>query len=104
MDETLWGKRTDKTSLSRWVAKQCHGLAEGLSQFHQFQGHAGDDHPRPRGMHGDIKPNNTLWYKNWLMENDRCGIAQSEPGTALEILPIADFGLSNFYYTGSVYN
>lgn len=103
-DETLWGKRPDKTSLSRWVARQCHGLADGLAQFHEFQRDAGDDNPKTRGMHGDIKPDNIFWYKNWIMDNDCPGIAQMVPDAALGILQIADFGLSRFSSTGSVYD
>ena len=100
-DETLWGKHADRASLSRWVARQCHGLAEGLAQFHRFQRGPGDDNTKTRGMHGDIKPDNIFWYRDWIV-NDDPSVAQGDRGATLGILQIADFGLSNFYSTGSV--
>ncbi|KAL2108161.1 hypothetical protein VUR80DRAFT_4153 [Thermomyces stellatus] len=57
-DKALW-RQTDKTLLARWVARQCHGLVEALAQFHKFQGVDGDEEPKARGMHGDIKPDTT---------------------------------------------
>ncbi|RKL25999.1 hypothetical protein BFJ72_g13890 [Fusarium proliferatum] len=82
-----------------WVAKQCKGMAEGLSTIHEPPPDQSDDYayeaalqPSHRqsqssqsyGRHGDIKPENILWFRNW-------------PNTYIGVLEIADFGLTRFH-------
>lgn len=91
----------------RWLAEQCHGLAEGLSGIHNakmsmdevqpylwgFRPLAAaaavspgrDDEEKDFGRHGDIKPANILWF-------------QSEPNEwGHGVLKITDFGLTAFH-------
>lgn len=87
-----------------WLAGQCEGLAEGLSYIHRHLTYSGTSllyhsatltrepwaekfQPKVRsnelqlvGRHGDIKPQNILWFKD------------SEWGT----LKITDFGITEF--------
>lgn len=66
----------------RWVAKQCMGIAQGLAKIHEYQtsdpNHASGVHEKKHVRHGDIKPENILWFSD-----DDGGI-----------LKISDFGLS----------
>ncbi|KAF2653767.1 kinase-like protein [Lophiostoma macrostomum CBS 122681] len=94
---------------SLWLATQCHGLADALTRIHRYDtlsktllhpssfarmgargaGPVTDGNPlRLFGRHGDIKPNNILWF----------------PGAkgSLGILKIADFGSVHFSTRNSV--
>ncbi|ROW13671.1 hypothetical protein VPNG_04584 [Cytospora leucostoma] len=88
----------------RWVAQQCWGIADGLFKIHRYesisyddsrlnpehnqaqQGHRSQSKTGPRGQmlgrHGDMKPQNLLWFPNPHDSSDR--------GT----LKITDFGLT----------
>lgn len=85
----------DEGSLGRWVAKQCLGLIEALHIIHEFKpGPRGDDPGnRTHGLHGDIKPENILYFHNWKGYHDPRGLLQ-----------ITDFGLSSFHGTVSANN
>lgn len=89
-----------------WVAEQCKGIAEGLSTIHEppnakLNVYLGEQELRPGGAlntprneacygrHGDIKPENILWFKN------------DNTGSSLGVLSIADFGLTRFHYQQS---
>ncbi|CAI4214490.1 unnamed protein product [Parascedosporium putredinis] len=102
--------QTGRIEVARWVARQCHGLAEGLSQFHKFSKFHDDPNPKTKGMHGDIKPDNILWYKGWIPGNSGPLSVQAtdSPETSdeddLGVLQLADFGLSSFHSTGTVHN
>ncbi|KAF5504490.1 hypothetical protein CGCF413_v004464 [Colletotrichum fructicola] len=88
-----------------WMAEQCSGLAEGLTKLHQYETglndktespkkdflapnvvlNGGKDSGRPGplyGRHGDIKPENILWFPDSKVSCHK--------GT----LKISDFGLS----------
>ena len=96
-----------------WIANQCYGITDGLSMIHRYESTSAKDHPPKRheaarsvsaanfleipvskgpsnppkqlyGRHGDIKPQNILWFRDLDDENDR--------GT----LKITDFGLTEF--------
>lgn len=86
-----------------WMAEQCYGIARGLSKIHQHETayfRSSGDHPfAPKehisctsrsgslklfGRHGDIKPQNILWFDS----------AKSELGRP--ILKITDLGLAEF--------
>ncbi|RSL77229.1 hypothetical protein CEP51_009253 [Fusarium floridanum] len=88
-----------------WVAKQCKGMVEGLSIIHEPPADQGDDYAyesvlqpnhshlqrgsKPAyGRHGDIKPENILWFRNG-------------PNTDIGVLEIADFGLTRFHHRQS---
>ncbi|KAF4336072.1 kinase [Fusarium beomiforme] len=94
----------------KWLAHQCQGLADGLSYIHRYHtasfslfrrfasGFATSPaNPRPMGSdqnevrelfgrHGDIKPENILWFPD---QNSAHGILGG-------ILKITDFGLAEF--------
>lgn len=87
-----------------WFAQQCHGLADGLEGIHnarisvrelevdvcqvsspQRTGPTVDDDNKVHGRHGDIKPQNILWFRN-----DQNAYNQG-------ILKITDFGVTAFH-------
>ena len=68
-----------------WMAKQCHGLASGLMQIHNYN--IKEDSGKGKGerfcgRHGDIKPENILWFE--------------DSKTSRGILKIADLGIAEF--------
>ncbi|KAL1794564.1 hypothetical protein ACET3X_006380 [Alternaria dauci] len=81
----------------RWAAKQCLGLARAVSRIHglttgQKNGrstHLGslDDAARDWGRHGDIKPENILWFQEY--------------GTDHNLLVISDLGLTRYHSQSS---
>lgn len=81
--------------ISNWVALQLRGLAEGLNTLHNFSfvRSDSDSGPRNRAIHGDIKPENILFFRNWDGYDNPYGILQ-----------LADFGLTKYHYTRTVNN
>ncbi|RSL76302.1 hypothetical protein CEP51_010085 [Fusarium floridanum] len=82
---------------SYWFIKQCEGLASGLRKVHRDDSwpprhdHIGDAFQadsRNLGRHGDIKPENILWF--------------AEPGGSRGHLVVADFTLMRFHSVDSV--
>lgn len=94
-----------------WMAQQCEGIADGLLKIHRYESHSllhpdsagrgtkrlsapnltesGRKHHTSStsqlyGRHGDIKPQNVLWFRDPKNNNDR--------GT----LKISDFGVAEF--------
>lgn len=91
-----------------WLAEQCTGIAQGLTQIHRYETtfikrrtnsmgieahlRSTTRHDRERdhcrqllfGRHGDIKPENILWFRNASEESHR------------GVLKISDFGLTEF--------
>lgn len=107
----LWQKHHPEPEIDRywmiWLAEQCCGLAEGLSGIHDASMHVSElavppdlkrSNPRDRnddrdyGRHGDIKPQNVLWFR------------QEHNGHQHGILKISDFGVTMFHseYTTKV--
>jgi serine/threonine protein kinase len=79
-----------------WISKQCYGLIDGLRTIHDIRikaykrmarkGLLEDDvNEKAYGIHGDIKPENLLYF------------SQIDDGTGLGTLKIADFGLTEFH-------
>ncbi|KAH8751296.1 kinase-like domain-containing protein [Diaporthe sp. PMI_573] len=88
-----------------WLAQQCHGLADGLCGIHNAQisvqeladvdtqhelphpeaNAEPDDHDKIHGRHGDIKPDNILWFSD------------EENQYKLGVLKITDFGVTAFH-------
>ena len=77
----------------RWAAEQCRGLARAVSRIHGLttwqkisrSSSFGslDDAERDWGRHGDIKPENILWFKNY--------------GSDRNLLVISDLGLTRYH-------
>ncbi|KAI0127542.1 kinase-like domain-containing protein [Xylariales sp. AK1849] len=80
--------------LALWFTKQCLGIAEGLKMIHTANSPAialGSHLAPPEslhGRHGDVKPENILWFKDYLR-------------TDMGLLKISDFGGSRFNRTRS---
>jgi serine/threonine protein kinase len=104
-------------AMAHWLAKQCRGLAQGLQHIHHWETFSGssllseseeacdhstlmpkqlpsDGHDTTEhgpiqliGRHGDVKPENILWYPN-----------SQDPQSADEYgtLKITDFGIAKF--------
>ena len=70
-----------------WMAEQCKGIAHGVVEIHQYVTSSLKTHPQKEffGHHGDIKPENVLWFP----DSDH---AQTSGGT----LKLSDFGLAEF--------
>ncbi|KXH69316.1 protein kinase [Colletotrichum salicis] len=70
--------------LVRWVARQTAGMAAGLARIHEYPGKVDGnmENAVKYGRHGDIKPENILWFRS--SEED------------LGRLVISDFGLGVF--------
>lgn len=98
----FWERHPHPSSLRRnyqlvlWFAKQCLGIAEGLKMIHAL------DNPNTGGLdsgsvsqihgrHGDLKPENVLWFKEY----------QEKDPNDLGVLKISDFGLTQFHGTRS---
>lgn len=80
------------TILTRWIAKQCAGIAEGLYGIHNAKPAVRRKLDTPNkdwkdnyGIHKDIKPGNILRFMNKNLNGD------------LGELKLADFGLTKFH-------
>ncbi|KAH0537549.1 hypothetical protein FGG08_005648 [Glutinoglossum americanum] len=91
---TYWHGR-GKPELSQrtvmWSLSQMLGIATALDKIHNFTKASADGEPL-YGRHGDIKPDNILWFKD-------AGGAKTEDILTNQdgILQIADFGLGKFH-------
>ncbi|KAK5656069.1 hypothetical protein OQA88_5208 [Cercophora sp. LCS_1] len=72
--------------LIAWVAKQCHGIFAALHWIHDPKTILDPNDKELYGRHGDIKPENILWYKH--NEDGPHRLASGE-------LVLSDFGLSS---------
>lgn len=84
-----------------WVARQCHGLTLAICKLHDL--HESEltkvlsEEPSELskstayGIHGDIKPRNLLWFKEWR--------GFSSQHHELGVLQVADFGISSMHHT-----
>jgi serine/threonine protein kinase len=87
-----WTSGSSTETLAMWAASQAYGLTKALKKLHNFESYrsADDTDIKTHGIHGDLKPDNILYYKNWRGVNDDIGVLQ-----------ITDFGLSSFHQTQS---
>lgn len=76
---------------AEWVAKQCHGLASAICKLHNLHDSQTSPHDPNYGFHGNIKPLNLLWFKEWRGFD----VNHHEPG----VLQIANFGISSVHHT-----
>jgi len=87
------GHRHITPPLIAWVANQCHGLLDALHWIHDPRSTVLDPYNQPLyGRHGDIKPENILWYK----QN-----ADGPHPLASGELVLSDFGLSSLNHNQS---
>lgn len=72
-----------------WLAKQCKGIAGGIKTIHKYTSSNGKLKPASSGQkfghHGDIKPENVLWFPRSMEDDERYGT-----------LELSDFGLAEF--------
>ncbi|OTA69478.1 kinase-like protein [Hypoxylon sp. EC38] len=87
---SLSGRRNDKLGL--WMTQQCARIAGGLGEIHSILNKSPDEIPptsgresKLYGRHGDIKPENILWFRN------------SDNVSTFGTLKIADFGISRWH-------
>lgn len=107
--EEYWRDRNPQPEMShatlRWMANQCQGLANGLTKIHRWNSPPyGRKHhsltvpnPNPQGSelighHGDIKPQNLLWFQN------------PDGGPDEGVLKITDFGQTEFKAGRTTFN
>lgn len=74
-----------------WVATQCLGIAHGLLRIHQYESSMSKKSGQLYGRHGDIKPENVLWFRD----------ASNKDNTGT--LKITDFGLTEFSQHSKTY-
>ncbi|EPE29866.1 Protein kinase-like (PK-like) [Glarea lozoyensis ATCC 20868] len=76
----------------KWVLSQMKGLSEGLQTIHCFGNNKGGlgGTKVKYGRHGDLKPDNILWFSK---ENHKNEGARHSDG----VLVLADFGLGQFH-------
>jgi serine/threonine protein kinase len=80
-------KRTPVCSIETilWLLRQINGIASALTVIHNYQQCTEKEGERRYGHHGDIKPENILWFND--LENSGSN----------GILQIADFGLGRLH-------
>ncbi len=95
-----WESQKDPPHMSNericWVAKQCAGLTDGLRQIHHYTGQelkADGKKEAVYGRHGDIKPENVLWF-----------VDPSGADGPLGRLVLSDFGFGEFNSRASASN
>ncbi|KAI0460389.1 kinase-like domain-containing protein [Xylaria acuta] len=90
-----------------WLAQECLGIAQALGKIHQFTFSPllGASSPPPgapiHGIHGDIKPQNVLWFKELPSHlqgsDDNSGFPSSSNIPKLGYLQLSDFGTVYFH-------
>ncbi|KAK3903868.1 hypothetical protein C8A05DRAFT_14207 [Staphylotrichum tortipilum] len=101
---------------ARWVARQFDGLAWALCKLHDLheqeaRGAGRDESSNSSsssspfyGIHGDIKPENLLWYRDWVGPSWGGGAAATQDKAEkdpLGVLQLADFGISTLHHTAT---
>ncbi|KAK3949093.1 kinase-like domain-containing protein [Pseudoneurospora amorphoporcata] len=78
-----------------WVAEQCKGIANGVVHIHAYESSRSDSHLKePRkllGHHGDIKPDNVLWFSTPAGAKE---LTAHSPNFRGGTLKLTDFGLA----------
>ncbi|CAH0000179.1 unnamed protein product, partial [Clonostachys byssicola] len=73
-----------------WVLTQCHGLAQGLQNIHNYDAKLKDGSNKHKGRHGDIKPRNILCF-------DSPGKDSTDGDVTRYRLVLADFTFMRFH-------
>ncbi len=102
-------EEVSQATSARWVARQLVGLTHALCKVHDlYEREVHDDAASSSTdpfyvIHGDIKPENLLWYKEWVGPSPSSPAAQGGRDP-LGVLQLADFGNSRLHHkdTGSV--
>ncbi|KAK0726252.1 kinase-like domain-containing protein [Apiosordaria backusii] len=92
----------------KWVAEQCKGIASGVLKIHKYKStnsKVANDSLKPAGLdepfghHGDIKPENVLWFPynlGNLDENIHVHYPTNDnPSNTRGTLKLTDFGLAS---------
>ncbi|KAG8163178.1 hypothetical protein KVR01_007656 [Diaporthe batatas] len=86
-------------STARWLSEQCLGLTRALRDIHRGDSHSTlhlAPHQKNHGKHGDIKPENILYFKTGSSDgtaaNEACRVQ----------LKISDLGEAEFHSTTSM--
>lgn len=86
--ERFWQSKTPLSQNPLFLLKQCLGIAEGLRKIHDCNDIGSNTRRKIiMGRHGDIKPQNILWFKDASMEGNR--------------LVLSDFTLVRFHPQGA---
>lgn len=93
---TFW-EHPGRTWSVEWMLEQCTGLTEGLEAIHNCTAafEPSDHGLALRGRHGDIKPQNILWFHDFATTQ---GLQRADD---LGRLVISDFSLMRFHIKGS---
>lgn len=80
-----------------WAAEQCKGIANGVVHIHAYESSRSESHlQEPRkllGHHGDIKPDNVLWFSSPARAAGEEAAAHSQNHQG-GMLKLTDFGLA----------
>ncbi|KAK0717734.1 kinase-like domain-containing protein [Lasiosphaeria miniovina] len=108
-----WHSTVSTSKHAQWVCRQCLGVARALSKLHDL--HEMKSHGKTAeadsaqaqekktgggdpyyGIHGDIKPANLLWFKEWDRDTSVADVMES-----MGVLQLADFGITRIHHTDS---
>lgn len=90
-DYWQWHSKAQRPTIL-WVITQCLGIAKALQRIHHYS-FPGEGGQAKMGRHGDIKPENILWFPS-----------ETTSGTNDQgVLVLSDFGLTRFHHTDSVH-
>ena len=88
------GNPSRDSNLARWMSAQFFGVANALKKVHFATIESGHPHDVPEddvekvhGRHGDVKPENILWFQSEDNKDARC----------MGSMVISDFGLAEFH-------
>ncbi|KAJ8132077.1 hypothetical protein O1611_g1547 [Lasiodiplodia mahajangana] len=106
------GPPTGIPRASLWLAQECLGIAQALGKIHQFTfspprgASLEPSEIRRHGIHGDIKPQNVLWFRKLpghLQDCDNHSTASLNPEIPdLGFLQLSDFGTVYFHRDSSI--
>jgi len=71
--------------MAKWLSEQCYNIAEAIKYIHLAPGHKNDEGDDLFGRHGDVKPENVLWFKRG----------------GKNVLVLSDLGISAIHREGS---